>query len=76
MGQANLDVGVFQDTKMTDRIYTRGLSGYRVVAALAPSQHRRGFMLLYLDSPNFSVKAIHQFGANVIMCQLATWERR
>ena len=58
-----------------DRIYIRGFSRYKVVAMLAPSRHRGGVTLLHWDSPNFEVKAIHQFGVNVIACQLATWER-
>ena len=37
MGQVNMDVGVFQKTKLTDGIYTRGLASYRVVATLAMS---------------------------------------
>ena len=27
MGQINMDVGVFQEIKLTDRIYTQGLDG-------------------------------------------------
>ena len=32
MGQANMDVGVFQETNLTDGIYNRGLDRYRLVA--------------------------------------------
>ena len=31
---------------------------------------------MFKNSPNFSVKAIRQFGANFVACQLATGERR
>ena len=66
MVQANVDVGVFQEKKLTDGIYTRGLSGYRVVVMPAPSRHRGGAALFYRDSSTFAVKAIHQFGANIM----------
>ena len=69
-----MDVGVFQETKLADGIYTWGSAGYRVVATLAPSRHRGGFTILYWDSPNFAVKAIHQFGVNIIACELVTKE--
>ena len=64
--QANMDVGVFQERKLTDRIYTQGSDGYRFIVTLAPSRHCGGFTLFYQDPPNFAVKAIHQFGVNVI----------
>ena len=37
MAQANIDLGVFQETKCTDGIYTRESAGYCVVATDAPS---------------------------------------
>ena len=76
MGQSNVDVGVFQETKMTDNIYTRGSAGYKVVATLEPSLHSGGVALFYWDPPTFAVEAIFQFGANFIMCQMATGGRR
>ena len=36
MSQANMDLGIFQETKCTDGIYTRELAGYRIVATDAP----------------------------------------
>ena len=32
MYQTNMDLVIFQETKVTDRIYTRGLDGYIIVA--------------------------------------------
>ena len=32
MAQANMDLGVLQETKCTDGVYTRESAGYRVVA--------------------------------------------
>ena len=40
MSQANIDLGILQETKYTDGIYTCESAGYRVVATDAPSQHR------------------------------------
>ena len=75
MGQANVDVGVFQNTKLTQGIYTRKSSGYKVVATLAPIRHQGKIALLYRESPNFTVEAIQQFSAIFITCQLAMGER-
>ena len=45
MSQSNMDLGIFQETKCTDGIYTCGSAGYRVVATDAPSQHCCGVAL-------------------------------
>ena len=37
MSQANMDLGIFQETKVTDGIYTRESAWYIVVATDAPS---------------------------------------
>ena len=37
MAQANIDLGIFQETKCTDGVYTRESAGYRAVATDAPS---------------------------------------
>ena len=76
MGRGSVVVGVFQETKLTEGIYTQLSEGYRVVAMPAPSRYKGGVAIFYRDSPVFSVEAIRQFGANVILCQLATGERR
>ena len=47
MAQANIDLGVFQETKCTDGVYTRASSGYRVVATDTPSRHRGRVALFY-----------------------------
>ena len=76
MIQENVDVGFFQETKLTEGIYTRFLAGYKVVVTPAPSRHQDGVAIFYQDSPVFAVKVIHQFGANIIVCQLLTGGRR
>ena len=76
MAQANTNLGIFQETKCTDRIYTRELDGYSVVATDSPSRHRGGVAVFYRPSPLFAVEAVRQFGPNVVGCQLAKRARR
>ena len=76
MSQANMDLGIFQETKCTEGIYTRESDGYRVVATDAPSRHRGGVAIFYRPSPLFAVEAVRQFGPNVVSFQLATVARR
>ena len=74
--QANMDLGIFQDTKVTDVIYTCGSAGYSVVATDAPSQHRGGVAVFYRPAPHFLVGAVQHFGPNVVGFHLATGGRR
>ena len=36
MYQANMDLGIFQETKLTNGVYIHGSAGYSVVATDAP----------------------------------------
>ena len=47
MSQANMDLGVFQETKVTKGIYTQEYSGYKVVASEALRAHRGGVAVFY-----------------------------
>ena len=76
MSQANMDLGILQETKLTDGIYTRRSAGYSVVATDAPSQHHGGVAIFYRPAPHFAVEAVRKFGPNVIGFQLATGARR
>ena len=76
MAQANMDLGIFQETKYMDRIYTRASAGYSVVATDAPIRHIGGVAVFYRPSPHFVVEAVRKFGHNVVGFQLATGERR
>ena len=76
VSQANMDLGILQETKITNGIYTRGSDGYSVVATDATSQHRGGVTILYRSAPNFAVEAVRKFRPNVIGFQLATGVRR
>ena len=76
MSQANMDLGIFQETKCTDGIYTRKSAGYCVVATDAPSRHRCGVVLFYRPSPIFEVEAVWEYGPDVISFEVATGARR
>ena len=66
MSQANMDLGLVQETKLTDGIYTRGLDRYSVVATDAPSRNRGGVAVFHRKAPNFAVEAFQQFSPNVV----------
>ena len=55
--------------------YTHISARYRFIATLVPNLHCGCITLFYQESPNFSVEAICQFGANIIAFQLTTGER-
>ena len=58
MSQANMDLGILQETKLTDGIYTCRSDGYSVIATYAPSRHRGGVALFYRSKPHFVVEAV------------------
>ena len=72
MAQANMDLGIFQETNCTDGIHSSASTGYSVVATEAPSRHRGGVAVFYRPSPHFAVEAVRKFGPNVVGFQLAT----
>ena len=76
MAQANIDLGVLQETKCTGGIYTRESAGYRVLATDAPSRHRGGVALFYRPSPLFAVEDVRDYGPNVISFKVTTGGRR
>ena len=53
-----MDLGILQETKLIDGIYTRGLAGYSFVATDAPSRHRGGVAIFYRSEPHFVVEAV------------------
>ena len=76
MSQANMELGILQETKLTDVIYTRGSAGYSVIATDAQSQHRGSVTLFYRSEPLFMVEAVEKFGHNVLGFHLASGARR
>ena len=71
-----MDLGILQETKLIDGIYTCGSSGDSVVATNAPSRHRDGVAIFYRSTPHFAVKAVENFGPNNIRFQIMTGARR
>ena len=76
MPQANMDLGILQETKITNGIYTRGSAGYTVIATDAPSRHRGSVALFYRPTPRFAVEALEKCGPNVMVWQVVTGEKR
>ena len=76
MEQANMDLGVMQETKITNGVYTRASAGYRVVATDAPSQHRGRIALFYREGADFAVEEVRPYGPNVISFEVVTSRRR
>ena len=76
MSQANMDLGIFQETKVTDGIYTREPAGYSVIATEAPSQHHDGVAVFHRPAPHFAVEAVQKFSPNVIGFHLVTGARQ
>ena len=75
ISQANMDLGVFQETKLKKRIYTRESSGYKVVAMEAPGAHIGNISVFYRVSEHFYVEVLQTYRTNVISFQLALGNR-
>ena len=71
-----MDLGILQDTKITNGVYTRGSAGYKVIATDAPSRHRGGVALFYRLTPRFVVEAVERCGPNVMAWQVVTGAKR
>ena len=76
MAQANIDLGVFQETKCTDGVYTCASAGYCVVATDVPSRHRGGVALLYRAEANFALEEVREYGPNVLSFEVVNGRRR
>ena len=69
--QYNMDLGILQETKLANGVYTCGSAGYSAVATNTPIRHCGGVAVFYQPSPYFVVDVVHQFGTNVFGFQLA-----
>ena len=58
MYQANMDLGVFQETDITKRMYMCESSGYSVVSMEAPSAHSVSVAIFYRLMGHFSVEVL------------------
>ena len=72
MAQANIDLELLQETKITGRIYARESEGFHVAASDATFCHFGGVKLFYKESPRFEVEDHQQHGPNFIRSQLVT----
>ena len=70
MVQANLDLGLLHEMKLTDGFYARRSDGCRVVAMDGPRRHHGGVVVFYRASPWFSVQEM------LFRFQLMTGERQ
>ena len=66
MSQDNMELGIFQENKLTNGVYTHGSAGYSVVATDVPSRHRGRVAVFYQPSTCYEVKSVQQFGPNVV----------
>ena len=76
ISQANMDLGILQETKLTDGIYTRGSARYSVIATDAPSQHHGVVAIFRRPALHFAVEVVRKYGPNVICFQLEMGARR
>ena len=74
--QANMDLGLFQEAKVTEGIYTCGLAGYSIVTTNAASRYHGRVAVFHRPAPHFAVEVVQQFGPNVVGFQMVTVERR
>ena len=66
VAQANLDLGVIQETKIKDGVYTCISAGNSIVARNTKSRHCGGVVVFYCVSLSFSVEVMQQFGPKVV----------
>ena len=76
VSQANMDLGIFQETNVTDGIYTCGSAGYSIVGTDKPSRHCGRVAISPRPAPYFAVESVHQFGPNIIGFQLVMGARQ
>ena len=76
MAQANIDLGVFQETKCTNVLYTRASDGYCVIATDASRRHRGAVAIFYMAEANFAVEEVREYGPNVLSFKVVTGRRQ
>ena len=67
-------LGIFQEKKLTNGVYTHGSARYRIVSTYTPSRHCGGVAVFYRPSPCYALEAVQQFSTNVFGFWLATGE--
>ena len=74
MDACGVDLGLFQETKLTDAFCTRNSSGYSVLATKAASAWSGGIALFYREHASFEVEEEKVWGPNVMLFELVLGE--
>ena len=75
MFQADFDLGVFQETKVTRRDHTRESSRYRVVMTDPPILHRGSVAVFYREAGHFTLEALCLHVTNLNRFHMATGQQ-
>ena len=76
MDACGVDLGLFQETKLTNDVYTRNSSGYSVLASNAVSAWSGGVALFYREHDSFEVEEEKIWGPNVLSFDLVVGRDR
>ena len=75
MEQANIDVGLLTETKLSTDMYTKSAMGYTVSATKAVGMSG-GVALVHRQGKGWGLESIRSFGPNVIRATLVSGQRR
>ena len=75
MEQANIDVGLLTETKLSTDMYTKSTMGYTVSATKAVGMSG-GVALVHRQGKGWGLESIRSFGPNVIRATLVSGQRR
>ena len=76
MSQRNVDLGVFQETKVTGGVFARDSSRYLVTKTEAPSLYSDSVAVFYRKSEHFFLEALSLHNLNVVRFHLVTRQQR
>jgi exonuclease III len=72
MAFMRVDLGLFQETKLSHDKFTHQCCGYQVCATRAKSSSQGGVALFYRESKNWTIEGVHFYGPNVMCCTLVS----
>jgi exonuclease III len=72
----NIDIGILEETKITNDCYTKNCFGFEVIATEAESIFQGGIALVYRPSAYWTIETINRYNPNVISFELVTGKRR
>ena len=75
MDNLGVDLGFLVETKLTEGVYTRFLSGYYALALEAPSAWQGGIALFWRGNNSYKIEETRIWGSNVISLHLITSAR-